>query len=192
MGLQRVRHDWVTNTEHVIKCVLQIILFGIIGAYHYIMEKSFFHFSASRWDGMSLHIDKMVGWSQDILYKKPMYSLMLFLGAGGGRLKSKINLRESCPPFKRVVLKEHTIQMAIGFCSLIKSGQTPETDRKKEGHLLGWVREGKLAAAGEKDGPVWKYQLPTPAPLPPVTGSCAVLRQCHGLQLREDHWSSQR
>ena len=70
----------MTNTEHVIKRVLQIILFGIIGAYHYITEKPFFHFSASRRDGMSLHIHKMVGWSQDILYKKPMYSLMLFLG----------------------------------------------------------------------------------------------------------------
>ena len=122
-----------------------------------------------------------------------MYSLMLFLGGvGGGQLKSKINLRESCPPFKRVLLKEHTIQMVTGFCSLIKSGQTPETDRKKEGHVLGRVREGKLAAAGEKDGRVWKHQLPTPAPLPPVTDSCAVLRQCHGLRLRENHWSAQR
>lgn len=75
--------------------------------------------------------------------------------------------------------------MATGFCSLIKSGQTLKQTEGRKDTSLDEFREGQLATAGEKDWTVWQHPLQPPTPHPLSPGSCVVLRQCHGLQLRK-------
>lgn len=83
-----------------VKCVLQVILLRIIGAWHYIIEKPFFHLRASQWDGTCIY---KILWVLDVLYKKFMYSSTLFLGWGE---KSKIDFIEhNASTFKSILSK---------------------------------------------------------------------------------------
>lgn len=129
-----------------------------------------FHFSASQWDGMSLHTHRMFYWSLDVLYKKPMYSFILFLRGK----TTKLNSREYHPSsFKRAHYPN-----GYRFLQFDKI-RTNTWNREKRGakpRLMS--QERQMATASEK-----RLQgltaLASKLPLSPA--SCGVLRQYQGV-----------